>query len=302
MEAASGLPIIAPAKAESFAPAAKMDFQTGSDGRHVRASWASRVGSYGMGWNALSGSPYSLAPGGRTARESNLASAVANELVTSNPMLATIVEVLTTNAIGTGLTLSSKPDATTLGITADEARALSHKIETGFNAWATNPLECDATGRFDLDSLAAAFFRSYLLSGEGLATLDWFRASDAKSRTKVCLLDSRQLDISVTHTGSDRNTINGVVFDNRGRVVGYMLREMPLGAFSMSAMARFVPKSTSWGRPRIIHLFELIDPRQIRGLSPVGSGFDACQRKRLARRIQRDQRTVANPIRADDRK
>ncbi|MGX1642379.1 phage portal protein, partial [Sphingobacterium sp. NPDC055431] len=87
-----------------------------------------------------------------------------------------------------------RPNADALGISQDEARALAHQIETGWTAWAANPTECDAVGRHNLHQLATAGFKSWLLTGETLFALDWQTAKGATTRTKVNMLDVRQLD------------------------------------------------------------------------------------------------------------
>ncbi len=259
-----------PAVSGAFGTSAQAsDFMQGTDGK-PRLAWARYEGPYGFGWNALTGSMYTLsAAGSYNERDRHRAAAVAHNLVSSNPALAAVTENLETNAVGTGLTLSSKPDAKALGVSEEAARKLSHDIETAFTAWANNPREVDQSGRHNLHELAAAGYRSALLSGEILAVLNVMRCNDAKTRTKVCLLDPRQLDGTITGQRDGRNVVQGVAFDNRGRVTGYFLRNMPLGNMVIQPMAQYVAAATSWGRPKVFHKFELKDARQVRGLSPL---------------------------------
>ena len=253
----------------SFDPTVKAAFDTGTDGR-TKTTWDRAYQSpLGFGWDAVRGSPYSIGMGGRTQRESFRAANVAAELSTSNPIIATMIETLTTNALGTGLTLSSKPDVATLGISAEMGRAISHAFETGWRAWSMSPLECDASGRFDIHVQASCFFKTWLVSGEGLAALDWQSVRGAKTKTKVCLLDPRQIDSTVSISSDNGgSTVAGVVFDKRGRLSGYMIRDVPIAGLGTQS-AKFVEAFTSWGRPRIIHAFEPIDAKQVRGLSPL---------------------------------
>ena len=100
-----------------------------------RLAWARST--FGMGWhgpNAWNGTA-AITIGGRIAPDANLASAVSNQMATQNSTIATLLTNLTATAIGTGLTLSSKPRAAELGISEDEARALSHQIESKWAAW-----------------------------------------------------------------------------------------------------------------------------------------------------------------------
>ena len=260
----------------------RADFDTGTDGQ-LRTTWRRSYDSpLGFGWDAVGCSPYAIGLGGRVARQAARAAHVATELATSNPVIATIIETLTTNAVGTGLTLSSKPDVATLGIPAEMGRTISHRIETAWRAWSSSALECDATGRFDLSALAACFFKSWLVSGEGLAALEWKAVRGAKSRTKVCLLDPRQIDGTLFMSTSTGSTWAGVAFDGNGRLSGFMIRDVPIAGMEVKP-SRYVAAFTSWGRPRIIHAFEPIDPKQVRGLSPLVAALTpANERESLA--------------------
>ncbi len=260
-------------------PNVKADFQSGTDGRGPRLAWARYQSPLGMGWNAGANSPLAIQYGGRTARDAVAASVIANDLATSNPALSTILDTSETNAVGTGLTLSSKPDADALGISPEAARKLSHAIETRWKAWAENAREVDISGRFDMHGLAAAAYRSALLNGEIVATLDWQSFRGVTTRTKVALLDTRQLDATIIGERDGWRVLNGVAFDQRGRVGGYYLRELPLGATYIQPMAKFTPAFTAWGRRKVIHLFELKDPRQVRGLSPLVGALTPAQER-----------------------
>jgi lambda family phage portal protein len=261
-----------------LAPAA--GFMDGTDGA-PRMAWA-RYGSSGLG-SYSGGSPYVMTMGGPTARERGQAAGVATDLATSNPAIATIIESLVTNALGTGLTLSSKPDAEALGISVEDAKALSDTIEKKWKAFAANPLAVDWTGRFDLHALAAAAYRSFLVNGEVVATLEWKRAPGSSTSTKVNLLDPRQLDTTKTTHEDASFSLNGVAFDKTGRVAGYWLRNLPLGNTYAAPMPTLIPASTPWGRQRVIHIFDLTDARQVRGLSPLVAALTpAHERESLA--------------------
>ena len=243
-----------------------------------RLAWARST--FGMGWhgpNAWNGQA-AITIGGRTARDASLASAVSNEMATQNSTIATLLTNLTATAIGTGLTLSSKPRAAELGITEDEARALSHQIESQWAAWQSNPLEVDLSGRFDMTGLAAGFFRQWLLNGEAVATLEWQRFPGATTKTKVQLLDVAQLDRTITrYEPEDLRVLQGVVFNKVGRLVGYMLRTPPLGSWTAAPVATVVKAFTTWGRPRVIHVMLNDDPRAVRGLSPLIAALTPAQ-------------------------
>ncbi len=145
------LSISAPASG-SFVTPASASIMDGMDGPgHPRLVWAKYaqspwgVGPYGA---HVYGDGYYFGPwGSRHDRERGMASGMSQQLALDNPVIATAIEALVTNAIGTGLTLSSKPDFAVLGISEDQGKTLSRDIEKAWRNWTSEPLECDATGR-----------------------------------------------------------------------------------------------------------------------------------------------------------
>lgn len=230
--------------------------------------------------------PYWGTPGSEISRERSLVASITLDLLMSNPVIAALVEGFATYAVGNGLTLSSRPNYSALGISQDVARELSHQIEIAWQAWAGNPVECDASGRHSLHQLATAAYKSFLLTGEAVFTLDWKRAAGAVTRTKINTLDARQLDQSITRvadSGNGGSVMQGVQFDKGGRVAGYWIRPFVLGNFSSAPQAVFVQARTSWGRTRIGHLFDLIAPGQIRGVSPLAAALTPAHGKATLR-------------------
>jgi lambda family phage portal protein len=202
----------------------------------------------------------------------------------SNPTVATLIETFATYAVGCGLTLSSRPNADALGISPEAARTLAHQIETGWAAWAGNPVECDATGRFTTNQLATIAFRSYLATGESVFLLDWRKNVGATTRTKINLIDSRQLDLSITRVAiggpNSGRIMQGVQFSEQGELEGYWIRPFVIGNFSSAPQPIFVRARTSWGRQKAVHLFDPLMPNQIRGISPLAAALTSAQSKR----------------------
>jgi lambda family phage portal protein len=227
--------------------------------------------------------PFFGAPGSEISQERSVVAAVTTDLLTSNSLVATLVENFAVYAIGSGLTLSSKPNATALGISPEDARALSHQIETAWATWAKTPAECDASSRHTIHQLAIASFKSWLLTGESMFLLDWRAGNGAKTKTKVKLIDSRQLDQSITRVNPQGSILQGVQFDNEGRVFGFWVRPFILGNVSSAPQPQFVRARTSWGRARAVHIFDLLVPGQVRGLSPLISALSPSQSKATLR-------------------
>lgn len=257
-----------PVVASAFTVSPSAAFTDGTDGK-PRLAWARYQGGM-WGYSALGGNVSTIASyGSRHERERHQAAAIANELATSNPVIATVLENLTTTAVGTGLTLSAKPDWQALGLTDEQGRALSHAFETGWHNWANNPLECDQSGRFTVHQMAGSAFRNYLLSGEVAFVLNAVKYRNARTRTKVCMLSPAQIDHTITGLRDNWHVWRGVAFDQSGRRVGYYMKTLTLGAMVIEPMAKFVPAFTSWGRPVAVHIFDQLDPQQVRGLSPL---------------------------------
>ena len=252
----------------------RADFTSATDNKGQRLAWA----RYQTPW-ALS-SPYIAAIGSYTNRERNIAATVATDLSTSNSTVSTLILNLTTHSVGNGLTLSSKIDADAIGVTPEEARAVSSKIEKAWRAWAGSALDADLSGRHDLHALASAAYQSYLRTGEVVAVIEWKRVKGSRTRTKVQLLDSRQLDQTRTLAGENgTSTINGVTFDSDGRVVAYYLIPIVLGKLTTTNASTAVAARTTWGRQKVIHLFEILAAGQVRGLSPLVSALTPAQER-----------------------
>ncbi|MGY3589014.1 lambda family phage portal protein [Bradyrhizobium sp. USDA 4341] len=228
--------------------------------------------------------PYWGTPGSEISRERSLVASITLDLLMSNPVIAALVEGFATYAVGNGLTLSSRPNYGALGISKDAARELSHQIETAWQEWAKTGAECDASGRHSLHQLAVAAYKSFLLTGETLFIVGQ-SADGSVTRTKVNMLDVRQLDQSITRVAEGNNggtIMQGVQFRN-GRVEGYWIRPFQLGNFNTAPQATFVRARTSWGRTVVGHLFDMIAPGQIRGISPLAPALTPAHSKSTLR-------------------
>jgi lambda family phage portal protein len=258
---------------------AQMGFQDGTDGK-PSLTWSRYQGSprFTAGFG-----PYYGTPGAEISYERSVVASVATDLLTSNTAVATLVENFAVYAIGDGLTLSARPNHEALNISAEAARALSHEIETKWALWSKNPVECDASQRHNVHQLATASFKSWLLTGESTFLMDWRRGNGALTHTKVKLIDPRQIDQSITRVTDNGCILQGIQFDKVGRLVGFWIRPFVLGNFSMAPQPVFVAARTSWGRARAVHLFDLLVPGQVRGLSPLVAALSPAHSKATLR-------------------
>lgn len=250
-------------------------FMSGHDGQRSLA-WASHNapvigGGYGMFYGT---------PGSELSRERSRAAAVTAEMMIDNNSVATVILNSNIYTVGNGLTLSSRPDHIALGITPGVARGLGNVIEHAWLAYVNSARECDASGRFGLHMLASAVYTSWIVTGEALFAIDSKAVPGTRTRSKVKLLDPRQLDQTITRNNADGSSVfQGVQFDKNGRLEGYWIRPATLGNVNSAAQAVFERAYTSWGRPRLVHLMDLLRPNLIRGLSPLTAALTTARSK-----------------------
>lgn len=88
----------------------------------------------------------------------------AEDLAANDAHAAGLIEGLSTNIVGTGLTPQSQVEAAALGIgDEDAAAALRDAIESAFDLWA---MRADAGNRLTFDMLQALNIRTTLIQGE----------------------------------------------------------------------------------------------------------------------------------------
>ncbi|WP_164479356.1 phage portal protein [Methylocystis rosea] len=208
--------------------------------------------------------------GGPQARDATEAARLLQEIGVSNNLLATLVLNQTTVAVGPyGPTLSARPDAEALGITAEEARGLASKLEKAWRKWANNPQECDDSGRFNFAALAGVFYESFCKAGEGVAALTWRQRPGKRTMTAIQLLAPEQIDRTFTKEQDGVCYFQGIGFTD-GRWTHVALRDIPLGqTYGRATETKTVSVRTSWGRTKIIHAGVATDPRSTRFLSPL---------------------------------
>jgi lambda family phage portal protein len=187
----------------------------------------------------------------------------------ADPTVRTIVDTLTTNAVGTGLTLTAKVDPISTGMTEDEARRVNDQIERAWAAYCMDPLECDGGGQFTMHEQCAQSFVQWLLNGESLTALDVGRAPGGTMATKIVNLDPRMICADRTMTVDGGHVFNGVEYSSAGRLRALHLRRIALGNFNQVSTPKRYAMRTPWGRPKFTFILERVLAGQIRGASPL---------------------------------
>jgi len=131
--------------------------------------------------------------------------------------------------INTGLMLESTPEAAILGITTDEKREISDKIETRFNLWA-NKKSCDVTFNNTLGQIERILFNNQLVKGDYFAILEFSRDKNLINPLQVKVISPERVcnpqDAAMTKAAKTRgNVINaGIEIDEYGKFVAIYVK------------------------------------------------------------------------------
>jgi len=209
---------------------------------------------------------FSWMPALRDARDDVLvgytqAAARAIDGMQNSGWLAGLIESSAAQQVGTGLRLNAQPDADTLGWEQDYAYEWARKVERRFEAWASDPDECDAAARMSIGEMAEATVGCHFAFGEAVATLPERERKWAQTRTKVNLLPPLRLS---QQTDPSRGLFQGVFTDRYGAPRGYLFELDNALGFREE---RIIPARDSDGRPMVLHCFKGM-PGQVRGISP----------------------------------
>ncbi len=134
------------------------DWNSGSKKKRSLKSWLPKL------WSAATQNDGKMntAPG-QSPREVTMAR--ARDLVRNNPLASGAMDTLVNNAVGTGLTLQSRVDWETLGITEEAALEWQRKTEAKFAAYAESP-DCDVARKLNLYEMQPLALRSARENGD----------------------------------------------------------------------------------------------------------------------------------------
>lgn len=203
-----------------------------------------------------------------------LLTARAWDVARNHGMMSGGVQIHLDNIIGTGLRLAAKPEYRTLNQTAEWAGEWSRHVESLWRQWAEDiDLNCDASRRLNFAGMLIQGYRSYMLTGDMLATAEWLPGRGGSYATAIQMVDPARL--SNPHELSDADRLRaGVETDVLGAPIAYYIRSsLPSdGRFGSTPHAwRRVPRETPWGRRQVIHVYDQERPGQTRGKSGFAS-------------------------------
>lgn len=190
------------------------------------------------------------------------AAARAIDAIHNSGWLAGAVDQAVTLINGTGLVLSAKPDAASLGWSPKEVSDWRKVVEARWESWANEPFECDLGGRMSMGQMGASALRTWFATGEIVSILPWRSRPGAVSKTKVQLVPPHRMPQT---TLEYERIFQGVRMNGDGLPIAYRfnVKDRFLGEQEIERPAR-----DGFGRPIVIHVFDGA-PGQIRGITPL---------------------------------
>lgn len=243
---------------------------------------ADLYGSHLQNWR-----PYLWSPDGELNVDRDRIVSRVRDLTRNDGWAAGTVTSLLDNAIGANFRPVAKPDWRTLarvtGIKAFDAvwaRDYARAVESCWRNWGESPGKwCDTTRNQTMSQMQYLGFRHYLVDGDALAIAHWLPERVGFGRadyaTALQMVDPDRL--SNPQLRFDSNAMRGgVEVDEWGAAAAYHIRRAHAGDWFSAAESLIwdrIPRETSWGRPIVIHHYDLDRAGQHRGgagvLTPV---------------------------------
>lgn len=209
--------------------------------------------------------------------EASSIAARAYDLERNNGVAAGIIRTQVDNILGTGLRLSARPDYIALGRTKEWADTWSRTTEAKWRGFA-NSTDFDAARELNFGGASVVMLRTCLLSGDGLALPQWLPdRAGARWSTAFQLVDPARLT-NPPGKIAGVGLREGIEISLYGEPVAYHIRKThPGDSYLIGGSADFerVPARTSFGRRRVLHLYEKLRPGQSRGKSILTSVMGA---------------------------
>lgn len=191
------------------------------------------------------------------------------------------------NAIGANFRPVPKADYRALaaatgnaGFDAAWATEFGRALSGHWRNWANDPNRfCDAARKCSVSQLFRLGFRHKLIDGDALALMLWLPKrigiGQAHYATTVQMIDPDRLS-NPQNTFDMKFCRGGVQIDHNGAAIGYHIRRAHIGDWynaGDSVVWDFVERETKWGRPVVVHDFDVDRAQQHRGgagiLTPV---------------------------------
>ncbi|MDL2280333.1 phage portal protein [Selenomonadales bacterium OttesenSCG-928-I06] len=247
---------------------------------------ASTTRSSLAGWNPVASSPDSdiiaNLPTLR-ARSRNLRQGGA-------PLASAAVNVERLNVVGSGLSLSAKPDKSILGLKDEEAKEWGRKTQKEFDLWASS-VKCDFLRINNFYDMQDIVFTGYLDNGDGWAVFKYamptpdmpyslrlhvFEADRVRNPNNPSSLFGSPTLVYDINSKNKNRIIDGVEIDKNGTIVAYWVANTysydPTNFYKETKFIRVEAFGKQTGLPNILQIKHDERAEQFRGtpfLAPI---------------------------------
>lgn len=195
----------------------------------------------------------------------------SRDLARNHGVASGAIQTLTDNIVGVGFRLSAKPDYKLLGKSKEWEEEWQVKVESLWRSWAETTV-CDVAKSVNFHGLTTLVFRSCLINGEALVLPLWLK--ERSFSTCLQLIEPDRL--SNPQNGMDNKELRGgIEIDKYGAPLAYHIRKSHPGDYWLGSDVdswERVPAYTSFGRRRVLHIYDIERIGQTRG-KPVLSAI-----------------------------
>lgn len=206
-----------------------------------------------------------------------LADARSEDMAQNDGLIGGGVSIHRDSIVGSQYRLNAQPDLKLLqgviGKSADEtwSEEFQQVVEARFNAIAeSDACWLDAQRRETLTGLTRLVVAGFVTTGEGAASAEWIKETQRPYKTAVQLCAPRRI-CNPDNTTDTKNLRRGVAIDDRGRPLGYYVRQgYPTDPWGTDGWTwKYVAAEKPWGRKQFIHIVERNDIDQTRGIADM---------------------------------
>lgn len=168
-----------------------------------------------------------------------------------------IIKRLSDTVINTGLSLESTPVSSILGLSQEQRKEISNKIESRFNLWG-NSKGCDVSNENNLGQLEGIEFRNQLVKGDYFAALVFSEDPSLINPLQIKIIKpeliSTPFDSNQKQAAEDRGNriIDGIELNEADQEVAFYIRSRKPGTFTNKHI-RLTKFGDVSGRQQVIH-------------------------------------------------
>lgn len=199
------------------------------------------------------------------------AAGLAMDLIQNSGRLKGACDQVLADTVGVGLTLTPDPDLADLGFDDKQKADWIRLVKKRWRAFWHKARECDMRGKLTGPQMVDIGLRWYIAYGEATGVFDFFTDAERRhygiaSGTKLCLVPPSRL---VQDTSPMDGLFQGVRHDGKGRPVSYRFETVTGGVKTKRDHAAY----DADGRPLVMHVFDPMDAKDVRGISQLAPAF-----------------------------